>query len=96
MECYEYGAESDVCKWLNEYLEIEHTNLVSFGNNLENRFEFNSFMLISEASLSNLNMKLNKKVKMLNFRPNIVVKNCEAFFEVIKFFDSLIIINGLI
>lgn len=38
--------------------------------------------LISEASLVDLNTRLQKKVKMEYFRPNIVVSGCEAFEEV--------------
>jgi uncharacterized protein YcbX len=67
---------------LNSFLEIEGVNLVSFGNQLNNRFEFNSFMLISEASLLNLNSRLEKNVEMPSFRPNIVAKDCEAYSEV--------------
>ncbi|CAK6442209.1 unnamed protein product [Pipistrellus nathusii] len=37
--------------------------------------------IISEASLADLNTRLEKKVKMDQFRPNIVVTGCEAFEE---------------
>lgn len=37
--------------------------------------------LISEASLADLNTRLQKKVKMEYFRPNIAVSGCEAFEE---------------
>lgn len=39
-------------------------------------------LILSEASLADLNARLGKKVKMENFRPNIVVTGCEAFAEV--------------
>ncbi len=39
-------------------------------------------MLISEASLLNLNSRLEKNVEMPSFRPNIVAKDCEAYSEV--------------
>lgn len=39
-------------------------------------------MILSEASLADLNTRLAKKVKMEIFRPNIVVTGCEAFEEV--------------
>ncbi len=67
---------------MNSFLETEGVNLVSFGNQLNNRFEVNSFMLISEASLLNLNSRLEKNVEMPSFRPNIVAKDCEAYSEV--------------
>ncbi|XP_058525179.1 mitochondrial amidoxime reducing component 2 [Ochotona princeps] len=38
-------------------------------------------MILSEASLADLNTRLEKKIKMEQFRPNIVVKGCEAFEE---------------
>ncbi|XP_074118802.1 mitochondrial amidoxime reducing component 2-like isoform X1 [Sminthopsis crassicaudata] len=38
-------------------------------------------MMISEASLSDLNTRLEKKIKMEQFRPNIVVTGCNAFEE---------------
>lgn len=39
------------------------------------------FLLISEASLADLNSKLAQPVPMNRFRPNLVVKGCEAFAE---------------
>ncbi|OXB77931.1 UNVERIFIED_CONTAM: hypothetical protein H355_015217 [Colinus virginianus] len=38
-------------------------------------------LIISEASLDDLNARLEKKVKMQNFRPNIFVSDCSAFEE---------------
>ena len=38
-------------------------------------------LLLSEASLDELNNRLSEPVTMERFRPNIVVKNCEAFSE---------------
>lgn len=37
---------------------------------------------LSEASLADLNTRMEKKVKIDNFRPNIVVTGCSAFWEV--------------
>ncbi|XP_003474273.1 mitochondrial amidoxime-reducing component 1 [Cavia porcellus] len=39
------------------------------------------FLVLSEASLVDLNSRLAKKVKASNFRPNIVVSGCSAFAE---------------
>lgn len=39
------------------------------------------FLLISEASLELLNSKLDESIPMKRFRPNIVVKGCEAHAE---------------
>ncbi len=39
------------------------------------------FLLISEASLADLNQRLAEPVPMNRFRPNLVVTGCEAFAE---------------
>ncbi|CAG8499366.1 11140_t:CDS:2, partial [Paraglomus occultum] len=39
------------------------------------------FLLISEESLTDLNSRLDSPVNMRNFRPNIVVKGCNAPYE---------------
>ena len=39
------------------------------------------FLLIGEASLSDLNSKLDKKIPMNRFRPNFVFNNSESFAE---------------
>lgn len=38
-------------------------------------------LIISEASMEDLNTRLEKKVKVENFRPNILVADCGAFEE---------------
>ncbi len=39
------------------------------------------FLLISEASLADLNQRLDKPVPMNRFRPNLVVSGCDAYAE---------------
>ncbi len=39
------------------------------------------FLLISEASLADLNARLEQPVPMNRFRPNLVVRGCEPFAE---------------
>ena len=50
------------------------------------------FFIISLESLDFLNQKLETKVQMANFRPNIVVSNCSPFSEdiwsQIEFYDA--------
>ncbi|XP_060034447.1 mitochondrial amidoxime reducing component 2 [Erinaceus europaeus] len=48
-------------------------------------------LIISDASLADLNTRLEKKVKMEYFRPNIVVTGCKAFEE--DTWDELLIGN---
>lgn len=50
------------------------TNQVSFADAFP-------FLLISEASLQDLNKRLATSVPMNRFRPNLVVSGCEAFEE---------------
>ncbi|XP_059001085.1 mitochondrial amidoxime-reducing component 1 isoform X3 [Mustela lutreola] len=40
------------------------------------------FLILSEASLADLNSRLEKKVKVTNFRPNIVISGCGVHAEV--------------
>jgi uncharacterized protein YcbX len=84
IECYSYGGE--VSQWLADFLEQENIDLVNFGENLEQRndADFSRFMLVSEASLNELNSRLKNKVTMRNFRPNLIVKNCLPFEEVFR------------
>ncbi|XP_077615718.1 mitochondrial amidoxime-reducing component 1 isoform X1 [Crocuta crocuta] len=39
------------------------------------------FLILSEASLADLNSRLEKKVKVANFRPNIVISGCGVYAE---------------
>ncbi|KAM5165677.1 mitochondrial amidoxime-reducing component 1 [Mantella aurantiaca] len=43
--------------------------------------DLSPLLLLSEASLGDLNSKLENKVSIRNFRPNIVVSGCGAFAE---------------
>lgn len=83
IDCFLYSP--DVSEWLSEFLE-ENVSLVSLGDQLEQRnrkeADFNTFMLVSEASLTELNSRLKNKVTMKNFRPNLIVNECSAFSEV--------------
>ncbi|XP_023566156.1 mitochondrial amidoxime-reducing component 1-like [Octodon degus] len=39
------------------------------------------FLVLSEASLADLNSRLEKKVKASHFRPNLVIAGCGAYAE---------------
>lgn len=43
-------------------------------------------LILSEASLADLNSRLEKKVKAMNFRPNIVISGCGVYAEVTRAF----------
>ena len=46
-------------------------------------------MLLSEASLKDLNTRTPFTVSFWNFRPNIVVTDCEKYTEVILFYLNI-------
>ncbi|XP_032145192.1 mitochondrial amidoxime-reducing component 1 isoform X3 [Sapajus apella] len=52
------------------------------------------FMILSEASLADLNSRLEKKVKVTNFRPNIVISGCDVYAERNQFCSSLLLYRG--
>lgn len=76
--------------WLSKYLN-EDCQLMYFGGkssrtvkNSTNEVSFADgypLLIVSEASLNDLNARTYHKSQMSQFRPNIVVKNCDAFAE---------------
>ena len=84
----------EVSQWFSEFLEIScqlvympestfrpvnshyaiHNEQVSFTDGFP-------FLLISEASLQDLNKRLDEPIPMNRFRPNLVVSGCKAFAE---------------
>lgn len=93
-ECLAYDAGEDVAKWLSAVLSIK-CRLVYFPDDefrqldlsYANKGEGTAFsdgfplLLISQASLDDLNARLNEPVTIERFRPNIVVSGCQAFEE---------------
>ncbi|XP_075060384.1 mitochondrial amidoxime reducing component 2 [Mixophyes fleayi] len=58
----------------NEYPTYSENDQVAYP-------DLSPLLLLSEASVDNLNAKLEKKVTVRNFRPNIVISGCDAFAE---------------
>ena len=93
-QCNAFDCGGEIASWLSQFLQIE-CRLVFFPDNeirivdqtyaQENdRTAFSDgfpILLISEASLDDLNSKLDSPVSMARFRPNLVVKGCDAFAE---------------
>lgn len=93
-ECQAYDAGVDAAKWLSDALSVK-CRLVYFPDDefrqvdliYANQGEKTAFsdgfplLLISEASLSDLNARLSTPITMQRFRPNIVVSGCEPFEE---------------
>jgi len=92
LEVQRVGDKSDA--WLSDALGID-CHLVFIGNNVVRQCDLEyakegdktgfsdgfPMLLISEASLNDLNSRLENPVEMRRFRPNIVVSGCEAFAE---------------
>jgi len=88
----DYGPDYD--RWFSEYLGLEchlvrmrNTDVRAvnpdYGVGGDEVSFADSFplLLISEASLADLNNRLDNPVSMRRFRPNIVVSGCDAFDE---------------
>uniref|UniRef100_A0A8C2URQ6 Mitochondrial amidoxime reducing component 2 n=1 Tax=Chinchilla lanigera TaxID=34839 RepID=A0A8C2URQ6_CHILA len=89
-----------VAQWLTRFLKTEACRLVQYETSMKGRTskellpnvpypDCSPVLLHTEASLVDLNTRLQKKVKMEYFRPNIVVTGCDAFEE--DSWDDLVI-----
>lgn len=93
-ECQAYHAGDEAANWLSHVLSIK-CRLVYFSNEEFRQVDLNyanagdktafsdgfPFLLISQASLDDLNSRSTSPVPMNRFRPNIVVTGCEPFAE---------------
>jgi uncharacterized protein len=84
----------EVAQWFSEFLETS-CQLVYMPEDVlrpvKSRYQLNNeqvsfadgfpFLLISDASLADLNQRLEQPIPMNRFRPNLVVSGCEAFAE---------------
>ncbi|XP_048212552.1 mitochondrial amidoxime reducing component 2-like [Perognathus longimembris pacificus] len=87
----------EIAQWFTKFLKTEAYRLVQFETNLKGRVstkilpteekyqvaypDGSPVHILSDASLADLNTRLEKKAKMEHFRPNIVVTGCAAFEE---------------
>ena len=93
-ECTAHDAGDEVSQWLSQFLEKE-CRLVYFPDD-ELRIVDQDYaqpndhtafsdgfpiLLISQASLDDLNSRMDEAIPMARFRPNIVVSGCEPFAE---------------
>ncbi|MBA3857356.1 MAG: hypothetical protein C0507_10655 [Cyanobacteria bacterium PR.3.49] len=93
-ECYAIDEGDDVAAWLSEFLETK-CRLVKMkdgfkrpinddGKEYDGSVRFQDqypLLVISTSSLEALNEKLEKRLPMNRFRPNIVIEGCNAFEE---------------
>ena len=92
--CQAHDAGDEAANWLSEFLQRE-CRLVYFPDNefrqvdetyaqAGDKTAFSDgfpLLLISQASLDDLNQRMEKPLGMNRFRPNIVVQGCSAFAE---------------
>ena len=93
-KCNAYDCGNDAAEWLSQFLEID-CRLMYFPED-ENRLVDQKYansgdhtafsdgfpiLLTSNASLDDLNSKLDKSVPMQRFRSNIVISGCKPFEE---------------
>lgn len=92
--CNAYDAGDEVASWLSDFLDME-CRLVYFPDNevriVDQKFadpgDQTAFsdgfpiLLVSQASLDDLNARMSEDIPMSRFRPNIVICGCEAFAE---------------
>lgn len=93
-ECNAYDAGDEIANWLSNFLKIK-CHLVYFPDNeirivdqdyaqANDQTAFSDgfpVLLTTQASIDDLNSRMEKVVPMACFRPNIVVSGCEAFAE---------------
>lgn len=92
--CEAFDAGDEAASWLSTALSVK-CKLVYFPENefrqvdltYANKGERTAFsdgfplLLVSQASLDDLNSRLNTPVTMERFRPNIIVSGCQAYEE---------------
>lgn len=94
-KCQAVDQGDEIALWLSKYLG-RPSRLVrmqkdfvrpvdpNYAHSAEDQVGFADgfpFLLLSEASLQDLNSRLNRPVPMDRFRPNIVVEGCDAYAE---------------
>lgn len=92
--CNAHDAGDEVANWLSDFLNIE-CSLVYFPDD-EIRIVDQTYarpddhtafsdgfpiLLTSQASLDDLNSRMDEVIPMARFRPNVVVSGCEAYVE---------------
>lgn len=90
--CTAWSMGDAAAQWLSEFLrqEVQLVYMPDSTNRPTDHGRFDTpnsfsdaypFLLISEASLADLNRRLDQPVPMNRFRPNLVVSGCDPFAE---------------
>ncbi len=93
-DCLALDAGEQASDWFSHYIGIKCRLIYmpeSTQRQVDRRFSQQGditgfadgfpFLLTTEASLNELNNRLDQSVSMLNFRPNIVIRGAEAYAE---------------
>jgi uncharacterized protein YcbX len=92
--CNAQDCGDEAAHWLSQFLQVE-CRLVYFPDDEVRKLDQNyaqkqdrtafsdgfPVLLISQASLDDLNSRMDEDIPMARFRPNIVVSGCEPFDE---------------
>ena len=92
--CLSWDAGDEAAHWLSDLLQVD-CRLVYFPDDEVRQVDLDyakagdktafsdgfPLLLISQASLDDLNRRLEEPVEMIRFRPNLVVSGCEPFAE---------------
>ena len=92
--CRGWDAGDEAASWLTDHLQTD-CRLVYFPEDEVRQVDLNyaqpgdktafsdgfPLLLISQASLDDLNHRLSEPVTMARFRPNLVISGCDAFAE---------------
>lgn len=92
--CQSYDCGEKAAAYLSDFLQVK-CRLVYFSENEKRQVDLDyaktgdltgfsdgfPLLVISQASLDDLNSRLNEPVSMTRFRPNVVISGVEAFAE---------------
>ncbi|WP_444996986.1 MOSC domain-containing protein [Aliikangiella sp. IMCC44359] len=92
--CHGYLANQSINQWFSQYLGFP-VQLVNYAHKHPRKTDpiysqendYVSFadgfplLVISQASLDDLNSRLEQPISMARFRPNLVIENCTAYAE---------------
>lgn len=92
--CNAFDCGDTAAKWFSDFLKTS-ARLVYFPDNEQRQVDLSyankgditafsdgfPYLLISQASLDDLNSRLDSSVEMKRFRPNLVISGTEAFAE---------------
>ncbi|GFO72104.1 uncharacterized protein BJAS_P2078 [Bathymodiolus japonicus methanotrophic gill symbiont] len=93
-KCQAQEVNQQASQWFRDYLQFPCTLVYQPDKNIRtvdqkyaqsnDQTSFSDgfpFLIVSEASLAQLNLQMNLALSMRRFRPNLVIKDCAAYAE---------------